>query len=365
MRKLPTTAEEYLRVLCVKTQISFARNITGVPFPTRLRVRPGEQLVKHLVAELRKQVKAVEDLTESESLMVEGEVRYGLLPRSERSPLYRLLRLTSDTGLVVWCELMTANHLTFSMSGPGGDFRVQTEALRRFVDTLAGPLGFAYSERLGYLTAQLSLLGTGFRIRSWMHVGALDHFGTLRELCNAAQVKGELVEFDAYDPPPPGSLLILFNRFSMGARAEQLAERHYDFLERVAEQERRAQARLLYDEPFFFLSELMRVKVMLKQSMMLAEQETLDALSILRIAVMTGVATMARSAPNPLLPSVLDEVREGLFLLTHGAEMREDALPPAVKAFGPWREETLRASWMRRFAAFKMDNYFVERALHQ
>ena len=179
-------SEENLPLFCVKTQISFVRNVSGAPFPLRMAPQAAKALGKQLAAWVAKFVARAEDLTEDALLADAGEVVYGLTPRKERGPGYRLLRLTSSDGLVVWCELMSANHLTFSVCGDFLDFGARTEALRHFVDALAEPVGFAYDERLGYLTAQTSLVGTGLRIRSWMHLGGLAHFGYLRELCNAS-----------------------------------------------------------------------------------------------------------------------------------------------------------------------------------
>lgn len=360
----PDVSETCLRLTCVKTQISFVRNLAAAPFPSRMAERPAKALAKKLQEALTRLVARVEDCTDDAFLLDAGEALHGLSPRKERGSGYRLLRLIPNDGLEVWCEVMSANHLTFSVSGDFLDFGVRTETLRRFVDGLAEPLGFAYDAKLGYLTAQTSLLGTGLRIRSWMHLGGLAHFGYLRELCNACEVKGSYAELEHPDTPPPGCLVILFNRFSLGARAEEIAERHRELLVRVSEQEAAARLRLVHDEPFVFLDVLYRAKATLRHATMMGESEALDLLSDLRIALLTGVVK-ARGL-EPLVPDWFENVRDGVFFPRHGRALsRRYALPHDVDSFTPWRDDALRACWMQHLANFTVSKKFVERAVEQ
>lgn len=357
-------AEANLRLFCVKTQISFVRNLTAAPFPPRMAARPAKALAEKAQERLAQLVAKVEDCTDDAFLLDAGEALHGLAPRKERGPGYRLLRLTAHNGFEAWCELMSANHLTFSINGDFLDFGARTEALRRFVDGLAEPMGFAYNARLGYLTAQTSLLGTGLRIRSWMHLGGLAHFGYLRELCNTAELKGTYVELEHPDAPPPGCLLILFNRFSLGARAVDIAEGHRDFLLRVSEQETAARWRLVRDEPFVFLDVLSRAKAALRNATMMGENEALDLLSDLRIALTTGAATARKL--DPLAPGWFEDAHDGVFYPRHGRELRRRCpLPHDVDTFTPWRDDALRAAWMRPLAAFSISKELVERAAEQ
>ncbi len=360
----PGPAEANLRLFCVKTQISLVRNVSGAPFPMRMAPSAAKALAEQLTAWLARFVARSEDLTQDDALADAGEALHGLSPRKERGPGYRLLRLTSAEGLEVWCELMSANHLTFSVCGDFLDFGARTEALRRFVDALAEPVGFAYDARLGYLTAQTSLVGTGLRIRSWMHLGGLAHFGYLRELCNAAEARGSYVELEHPDNPPPGCLIILFNRFSLGARAEAIAERHRAFLLRVSEQETEARWRLVRDEPFVFLDVLSRAKALLKCATMVSENEALDLLSDIRMGLTTGAATARRV--DPLAPGWFDDARDGVFFARHGRALRRECpLPHDVDTFTPWRDDALRAAWMRPLASFSLSKELVERAAEQ
>ena len=364
-----SAAEENLRLFCTKTQISLVRNVRGAVFPGRMAERPAKSLGRHLAEAVRRAAEALamrsEDVTDDDDLAAMGEAYHGLTPREDRPPGYRLLRLAEAQGdWLVWCEVMSANHLTFSVTGTFLDFVQEAERLRGLVDGLDGALGYASDPELGYLTAQPSLLGTGFRIRSWVHVGGLAHFGYLRELCNAAEAKGALVELERTDVTPPGSLVIIFNRFSLGFTVGEIAARFRAFLVRVSEQETETRWRLLRDEPFVFLDLLTRAKVTLKAALLMDEQEALDLLSDVRLGLTTG-AIAARKV-DPLTPRWFDDAREGVFYRAHGRALRrKHALPHDIDTYPPRREEALRAEWLRPLANFSFSRELIERADEQ
>ena len=354
-------AERNLRLFCTKTQISLVRNVRGAVFPGSMGERAAKAFGRRLQEALLARVPA-EDLTDDDDLAEMAEVCHGLSPRGERGSGYRLLKATAADGeTTVWCEVMSANHLTFSVCGTFLDFVGKTALLRAFVDALAEPLQFVSAPGLGYLTAQPTLVGTGMRIRSWMHLGGLAHFGYLNELCNAAEAKGALVELEHPDSPPPGSLIILFNRFSLGGTTAEIAGRFRDFLVRVSEQETEARWRLLRDEPFVFLDILTRAKAVLKAATMMGEAEALDLLSDLRLGLTTGAAT-ARKV-DPLDPNWFDDATDRVFFRKHGRALRrKHPLPHDVDTYQPWREEALRAAWMRPLAGFALSRELIERA---
>ena len=357
-------AELNLRLFCVKTQISLVRNVRGAVFPGAMGDRAAKAFGKRLQGAIAARVQ-VEDLTDDDDLAEMAEVYHGLAPRNERGPGYRLLKATTPDGeTTVWCEVMSANHLTFSVSGDFLDFEEKATLLRTFVDALAEPLEFVSTRELGYLTAQPTLVGTGLRIRTWMHLGGLAHFGYLRELCNAAEVKGTLVELERPESTPPGSLVILFNRFSLGAPMMEIVRRFKDFLVRVSEQETEARWRMLRDEPFVFLDILTRAKAVLKAATMMSAEEALDLLSDLRLGLTTGAITAKKV--NPLDPHWFDDATERVFYRAHGRALRrKHVLPHDVDTFQPWREEALRAVWMRSLAGFSLSRELVERADEQ
>lgn len=347
------------REVCMCTQISFVRNLAGTPFPHRMSAPEARRLGSRLATKIIDLFEA-KDVTDDDVISLIAEPVYGLTPTAERGPGYHLLSLTYDS-LRLWVETMSANHLTISLTGTVVGFPYYSEATRLFVDRLAEVFPFAYSEKLGYLTSQPTLVGTGFRIRSWMHLAGLAHFGYLRELCNAAEVKGVLVELDEPDDPPPGCRIILFNRFSLGQSVEQIAVCFEEFVLRTCEQETTARWRLHYDEPFVLLDILRRAKAIASSALLISEEMALDLLSDLRLGLSTRDASIR--GQRPLDPGWFANVMDPMFYRLYGFRLEEKAaLPKSIRSLTPARDDALRALWLRDFCKFSISRDLIRRA---
>ena len=371
-------SEEDMRLMAyfqtaLKTQISLVRNVEGQPFPERLNetaaIQLADQLVKRLQTAFAPGLVTIEDVTGDEELADEGEELYGLAPRTARSKAYRLLRMQmqDEKGTVVWCEVMSANHFTFSLCTDEETLVEQSLFLRRFVDLLDLKFNYAYDPKLGYLTAQLALLGTGFRIRTWLHVGALAYFGYLRELQNMAEVKESLIEGINQNTfePPPGHIVILFNRDAMGHTVESIAKQHLEVALRIAEEEMAARYRWAHTEPFAFLDTLKRGNAMVRNALMISEAEALDFMSDLRIALYTDV--IRSKTLDPTQPLWFTSVRTSYFMRHMGLPLEEELsrplFPRQIREDATWHADALRATYMRNLYDVKPTKTFQRIAL--
>lgn len=347
------------RQVCLYSQICFVRNIAGEKFPNALSPEERIRLGAHLAAVLCATFD-FEDMTHAPELRgIAGDL-YNLLPESERDAGYHLLQ----RGESVFCEIMATNHLTFTVRTTEQELTEQAESVEQFVAEIGKILPYATHERYGFLTAQLPLLGSGFRVRSILHLCGLSHFNWLRELCNAAEFDGVLVELDSPEPPP-GHLITLFNRFALGRSVRTIAQAYSRTLSEVVRQELHARQRLLCDEPFVLLDTMTRSRAIIESAFLLAEHEALDALSNVRLAASLGILKpdRNRSAGSadwyiwPLNSLIQAKIERGTAAV--------ETLPPQVADYPPWRIDALRAKLMFVSTAIELKEDFVTRALHQ
>lgn len=345
--------------VCLFTQICFVRNVAGIRFPNALPEEERRRLGASLSAVLCTQF-AFQDITSDPELKgIVGDYLH-LLPEADREPGYRLLRRGADC----FCEVMATNHLTFTVRTTGSDFLKIAGETEQFINTIARELPFAIHARYGFLSAQLPLVGTGFRVRSMLHLCGLSHFNHLRELCNAAEMSGVLVELDSPEPPP-GHLIILFNRFSLGRSVADILADYSACLQEVIVQELHARQRLLKDEPYVLLDLLSRCSAILRSTRLLAENEAMDALSDIRLAAALGILKPGLGS-KPFDPMWFLLPTAGF--LTSMAERHPEylaELPPQVADFQPWRTDAIRANLLRLSADFDLKESFVKRALLQ
>lgn len=356
--KRPRTQTQF-RQVCLFTQICFVRNIAGEKFPNSLspeeRIRLGDHIVSVLCSQF--QFKDITHGSEYEGIV--GSYLH-LLPEEDRDAGYHLLELCPD----FYCEVMATNHLTFTIRTDDIDLLKVAADAELVIGLIGKELPFAFHEKYGFLTAQLPLLGTGFRVRSMLHLPGLSHFNQLRELCNAAEFNGVLVELDSPEPPP-GHQIILFNRFALGRSIEQILMDYASTLFDVIAQEQRARQRLLRDEPYVLLDILSRCHAIVHATQLLSENEALDALSDIRLAAGLGIL---KPGLTKQIAHRLWFVRPTVGYLTMLLKEHPEALqtlPPHVAEFSPWRLDAIRATLIRKHCNFKLKKSFIERALEQ
>ena len=359
--------------ICLCAQFAFVRNLEGLPFPDRMKDVDRLRRSVQLVAQLEQRLPGIEDATPHLAQMQDHLAVMLLTAPESRLPGYALLYLANPEGVdgAIWCEVMGANHLAFSVIAnvqqlSPVDYDRLTEQLQRFVDALEPHFGFARTEHFGYLTRQLTLTGSGFRLRVWLHLAGLMHFDHLRELENAANFSELRIDTsnDTGTQTPPGALCILFNGRSLRYNAVEETRTLQRFLGSVIRQERNARERLLVEEPYVLLDIVSRLQATLRVALMITPDELSDCLSDFYLAWDLGVISpkhRPRSLPPMITALTLDD--------NHLSEpicrdlLERAYLPEAVRSFPPWFKAAARASWMRSNLDFSISRDFKRRAM--
>lgn len=282
------TVAVYFPLICLRTQISLVRNLASEHFPLRLKEREAKRLGAHLAGVLVDRYGGT-DVTRVKEITARAEKRYGLTEKSMRGPGYHLVMFEKVAkGRTIWCETMSANHLTFSITGAIEHLEEKAELLRSFVERLEETFTFAFHPKYGYLATQIPLIGTGLRIRSWMHLPGLVYRHHLTHLCNAGEAGNVYVELDEDGKPPAGNVMILFNRTAIKSSVQKTVAHFEHFLLDVVKREVEARVKLRNDEPHLMQDIVLRARGVTSR-MLLSEGELIAALSDLRFAISAQV----------------------------------------------------------------------------
>ena len=158
-------------------------------------------------------------------------------------------------------------------------------------DELDKRLGYAFSERFGYLTACLTNLGTGARFSVMLHLPALKMTGEIEKVRHAAEDMGLVVRgFYGEGSEAFGDFFQLSNQVTLGkSEAELLGVMQRDIVPKVVEYERRARDVLLANRRRMTEDQVYRAVAMLQSARLLTVEEAMNGLSRARLGLQVGL----------------------------------------------------------------------------
>lgn len=166
-------APEFIETLVTSTRIRLARNLAAYPFPDKLNERLAEEIL-YLVGQNLNQLDDFEKydiakMTGEEAKLLQEQhlISPALIRRKGIGAAY----LSVDQSISVMVN--EEDHLREQYILKGFDLYKAYERISGIDEGLSSSLDFAYDERLGYLTACPSNLGTGMRASVMMFLPGL------------------------------------------------------------------------------------------------------------------------------------------------------------------------------------------------
>lgn len=157
-------------------------------------------------------------------------------------------------------------------------------------DELAKALRFAYSRRLGYLTASLSNLGTGLRISAMMHLGGLAMVRRLARTLQAAMDLGVSVRgLFGEGSQGLGDLYQVSNEVTLGVPERELAGRVRAVADHLLSEERLARQEIVADGRARLIAAARGSLESLRGAETISAGEALARLSPIRLAGAVGL----------------------------------------------------------------------------
>jgi protein arginine kinase len=190
------------------------------------------------------------------------------------------------------------DHLRLQAIVPGMDLGTVWDRASRVDTALESRVRYAFSHRIGYLTACPSNVGTGLRASVMMHLSGLKLTNDLDGTLNGVEklgfaVRGVMGEgTDAH-----GDLFQLSNMGTLGRTETDTIGSLAELVGEVVTHERNARARLMEDRRCDVLDYVGRALGVLTHARILSSHEAIDLLSALRLGIELGMVrhlTVAR-----------------------------------------------------------------------
>lgn len=214
-------------------------------------------------------------------------------------------------------------HIQIQATDCSGDIEKAWAKVVAIENKLATEVNFAYSPKFGYLTGDPLHAGTGLLVSAYLHVPALIHQHTLTEHLEKEKLEGIMTTGLQGSPDDlVGDILMLRNSHTLGLNEEAIISSVRNAILRIVVAEKDARSKIKASEDVFFKDHICRAIGLLKHSYKLDAQESLSALSFLKLGLELGwVKGMSIEDINTLF---FDSRRSHLIYLLHNEETKAD-----------------------------------------
>ncbi len=272
----------------ISTRIRLARNFAAYPFPKKMNEAQAEDIVT-LVREGLRQVDAFTEYDLSELSQEQARVlqeRYLISPALLKS-IRGAAFVSSDEDVSIMVN--EEDHLREQYICKGFDLYNTYERISGIDDMLSSIYDFAFDDKLGYLTACPSNLGTGMRASVMLFLPGLVTTGRLKDLISSMKasgmtVRGAFGEGSAAE----GYLYQVSNERTLGWSEKDILDKTYEMTVSVCKQESKALEKLLKSDGEELKDRCLRAYGILTNCGILSEEEFFAKMADVRLGMALG-----------------------------------------------------------------------------
>jgi len=274
------------------TRIRLARNLANHRFPGRADPAEREEILQRCQESLagtpglkRSTSVRIEDLNPQErQLLVE---RHLISRELSGSTVGGGVVINRDQSVSVMVN--EEDHLRIQVLRTGFQFRKAWALIDSLDTALEQSLDYAFSPKLGYLTACPTNLGTGMRASAMMHLPALVIAGQMEKVVRAVNQLGIVVRgLFGEGSDASGSIFQISNQTTLGEAEAVIVKRLQNVLKSIVEHELNARDRLLENDPAKLPDKIGRAFGVLRNAHLISSSEAMNLLSLVRLGVDLG-----------------------------------------------------------------------------
>lgn len=287
--------ENKQKTAAISSRIRFARNLTDFPFPSRMSEKQRKELCEKVrVAffsanagmESAYEYIDVDGLSEIQATaMAEAHL---ISPEFAKGPRGRGLIVNKSRNVSIMIN--EEDHLRIQVLEKGfeieGAYRTAKQLDRLFEEKL----GYAYSEKWGYLTSCHTNVGTGMRASVMLHLPAITALHAVDKLVSETNRLGVTVRgVYGEGSQAEGDLYQLSNRLTLGINERETLDRLGEVIGSVISEEQRLLAYWRDANPLMFEDKIRRAKAILENARLMSGAEFLKLYSLCRTGIAAGL----------------------------------------------------------------------------
>src|SRR5256885_11353488 len=298
LSSVKSTAGEWLRgegphhQVVISSRVRFARNLRNRSFP-------GWAKKAERIAILEVTKPAVEELPEMQDSFSELLQDLSALEKQvlvERHLISREHAAKSVGSAVVMNRKQTLSimineedHLRMQSIRSGLQLKSAFKLVDKIDSTLEARLDVAYHQRLGYLTACPTNVGTGMRASAMLHLPGLVLSELITQVIQAVSKIGLAVRgLYGEGTEAMGNLFQISNQTTLGEKEEDIINRLTKVIETIIDKEHDARQTLLQRKPSTLCDQIGRAYGVLTYAHAMPSKEALNLLSVIKLGIDLG-----------------------------------------------------------------------------
>lgn len=323
---------EFIQATVVSTRIRLARNFSGFPFPAKMEDTHAEDIV-HLVEEglrrldpcqyKRYDISKLSD-NEAQSLQERYIISPALLKRVNGGAAF----VSEDAAVSLMVN--EEDHLREQYIVKGFELYKAYERLSALDDGLSSLFDFAFDEKLGYLTACPSNLGTGMRASVMLMLPGLARNGEWERLLPELKERGMTVR-GAFGEgtSAEGYLYQVSNERTLGVSEQEILEQVSETTLKLCDRELLARDELMKNSETELRDQCLRAYGTLTNCAVLGWEEFRAKIAEVRLGVLLG---FFKTENKNKFEEFLDDMRPAAFRLNNNLEGESDRFCDEVRA---------------------------------
>lgn len=299
MPKFTTPQLSWLTVLgqeadvVLASRVRLARNLKNIPFPNRASTNDLAQ-IKELIIRLIPAIETATGLSfkywEIDKLThLEQQVLLERQLISEKlltNPENRLLLLSEDSSVAIMVN--EDDHLRIQCMTAGLDLTAPLAKAFAIDDAIEAYLNIAFDEKMGYLTACPTNLGTGLRASVLLHLPALVMTQQMSKIVNISPQLGLAIR-GLFGEDNVGNIFQIDNQLTLGFKEQELIDNLNSTVVEIISHEREARKALVNYSIDKLSNRVWRSFGILKYARFMSENEMLDLISKIRLGIDLGI----------------------------------------------------------------------------
>jgi protein arginine kinase len=302
--------------IVISSRIRLARNLADYPFISRATAGDRTEIERTL-RERVTQAPAAAELVYLDVNKLEGLDRQFLVERQlisrEHADAEGARGVAIDPQERVSLMINEEDHLRIQVMNSGLSLQTAWEQISAIDDLIESRVTFAFNDRLGYLTACPTNVGTGMRVSVMLHLPALVITRQVEKLFRSLQ-KISLAVRGLYGEGSQamGDFYQISNQITLGRTEGDLVKQVGDVVPTIIEYERKAREFLVRESQETLHDRVSRAFGILRTAQTISSEETMHLLSSVRMGVNLG-----------LIPDLEIPLLNKLFIYTQPAHLQK------------------------------------------